>query len=337
MAVYEPTSGRIVALCCVTCEKPFEHTTKSKGRYPRFCSAECRATQHGVRSIQRRPKLIGRTLHTITCAQCGVAFQTIDLKRKCCSVDCGSLWGKAQSDLKRAERSAVRNTRTCESCGKVFRRHRTSDPGRFCSRKCAATAARKWPTLRAAKKARKARYRSRRRLASGLDDPIGCAKCGTEFVRKQRHHRFCSDICRAPSATAGSPKLCMRCGDEFVATHGGQGFCGDDCRKAASRRFRPSGGRKDRDRARKAGVKYEPINRAKLYQRDGWRCQICGVKTPKRMRGKLVDNAPELDHRVPLARGGDHTWDNAQTACRRCNQAKGAHRVVGQMNLFAKP
>lgn len=46
MARHQPTSGRVVTLCCVTCEKPFDHTTKLRGRYPRFCSDPCRAAKY---------------------------------------------------------------------------------------------------------------------------------------------------------------------------------------------------------------------------------------------------------------------------------------------------
>jgi 5-methylcytosine-specific restriction endonuclease McrA len=71
-----------------------------------------------------------------------------------------------------------------------------------------------------------------------------------------------------------------------------------------------------------------------VLDRDGWRCQMCGVKTPKRLRGTFDDRAPELDHRVPMAMGGGHVWDNVQCSCRRCNAAKNAMAVLGQTNLF---
>jgi 5-methylcytosine-specific restriction endonuclease McrA len=40
-----------------------------------------------------------------------------------------------------------------------------------------------------------------------------------------------------------------------------------------------------------------------------------------------------LDHIVPLAKGGTHTWNNVQCTCRRCNAGKAA-KVIGQMLLF---
>lgn len=40
--------------------------------------------------------------------------------------------------------------------------------------------------------------------------------------------------------------------------------------------------------------------------------------------GSLSERAPELDHVVPLSRGGGHVYGNVQLLCRMCNGAKGA-------------
>lgn len=93
----------------------------------------------------------------------------------------------------------------------------------------------------------------------------------------------------------------------------------------------------NRSRARRFGVPYEQIDPIEVFGRDRWRCQICGRKTPKSRRGTLADNAPELEHRIPMALGGPHTMANVQCACRRCNMAKGARRVVGQLPLWDAP
>lgn len=36
------------------------------------------------------------------------------------------------------------------------------------------------------------------------------------------------------------------------------------------------------------------------------------------------DNYPSVDHIVPLAKGGLHSWDNVQLAHFKCNTLKGA-------------
>lgn len=49
-----------------------------------------------------------------------------------------------------------------------------------------------------------------------------------------------------------------------------------------------------------------------IYERDGWCCRKCGRHT---------DNL-EIDHIVPISKGGKTTMDNLQTLCARCNKEK---------------
>jgi 5-methylcytosine-specific restriction protein A len=51
-----------------------------------------------------------------------------------------------------------------------------------------------------------------------------------------------------------------------------------------------------------------------VFQRDGHRCQSCG-KTGK--KAKL-----QVDHIVPLAKGGSNDLSNLQALCAHCNQRK---------------
>lgn len=71
-----------------------------------------------------------------------------------------------------------------------------------------------------------------------------------------------------------------------------------------------------------------------VFDRDGWKCQICGIKTPKELRGSHKASAPEIDHIVPISKGGHHTMTNVQTSCRSCNAAKSDKAPIGQMGLF---
>ncbi|AKR55715.1 hypothetical protein XM25_07875 [Devosia sp. H5989] len=77
----------------------------------------------------------------------------------------------------------------------------------------------------------------------------------------------------------------------------------------------------------------EAVNPLLVFERDRWTCKLCGRKTPKRLRGTVKPDAPELDHIVPLALGGEHSYRNTQCACRQCNSAKGA-TAMGQTLLF---
>ena len=51
-----------------------------------------------------------------------------------------------------------------------------------------------------------------------------------------------------------------------------------------------------------------------IYARDGQRCRKCGRRT----------DDLEIDHIIPIAKGGKSTYDNLQTLCRACNKKKGS-------------
>jgi len=82
-------------------------------------------------------------------------------------------------------------------------------------------------------------------------------------------------------------------------------------------------------RAKSYGADVEPINPIAIMERDAWTCHICGVEAPRELRGTMRWNAPELDHIIPLAAGGSHTYDNVACAHRACNLEKGDALPLG--------
>ena len=71
-----------------------------------------------------------------------------------------------------------------------------------------------------------------------------------------------------------------------------------------------------------------------MYTRDAWRCQLCG-KLVNVKAHYLDDDAPTIDHVIPMSLGGGHLWDNVQCAHRRCNSVKGAAIVVQPLLVVA--
>ena len=61
-----------------------------------------------------------------------------------------------------------------------------------------------------------------------------------------------------------------------------------------------------------------PTLRQKILERDHFRCVRCG-RTPQRDGVRL-----EVDHIIPISKGGKTVLDNLQTLCFECNRGKGA-------------
>lgn len=60
---------------------------------------------------------------------------------------------------------------------------------------------------------------------------------------------------------------------------------------------------------------YLPMKeKIKIFERDNYTCQICECKVSK--------NNAQIDHKIPLIRGGDLSESNLQTLCLECNVVK---------------
>jgi hypothetical protein len=115
------------------------------------------------------------------------------------------------------------------------------------------------------------------------------------------------------STTTGACRECGAVGTLY------NGYCYQmPCQSEANARIRGALGR-----ALAYGVPWVPIDPMDVFDVSGWRCYLCGVDTPKRLRGTIDRAAPELDHVIPLARGGGHLPENVENICRECNNRKG--------------
>ena len=176
--------------------------------------------------------------------------------------------------------------------------------------------------------------------AVGRDNATGyCARCfltsdeRRALRRKPETAKSCGS-CGARVGRRNESGLCRRC---FTST---PGYRHAAVERAAAWFGRNPGAKASHSslrRARMRGAQAEDIDHLAVFARDGWRCQICARPTPASRHGTAYGNAPQLDHRVALAAGGTHTYDNVQCACLRCNFAKGARRIVGQLPIWPRP
>ena len=61
--------------------------------------------------------------------------------------------------------------------------------------------------------------------------------------------------------------------------------------------------------------------RHEVFKRDGYRCRECGASKE--------ETSLEIDHILPVAKGGTNDIDNLQTLCRECNRMKHTDEWVG--------
>jgi len=236
--------------------------------------------------------------------------------------------------------SPTRVLHQCKHCGLSFYPKRT-DRLMFCSRECSF--AHKHAN-RASEDELHRRLIARQDARRKVCEPVPCNQCSTLFVPKTSKHGLCSLACqsiwrqkyhlslaRIKDARDRDPRSCAECGKLFVPEYGNKRrkFCSEDCGYTAAKRTSRKVGK-----LRKRVATIEPVNATKVFDRDGWRCQLCKCFTPRKHRGTYHPRAPELDHIVPLAAGGEHSYRNTQCTCRKCNSAKGS-KPLGQLRLMA--
>ena len=80
----------------------------------------------------------------------------------------------------------------------------------------------------------------------------------------------------------------------------------------------------------KIPFRIRPFSKRNLFMRDQYICQYCGLE--------YETNELTLDHVIPRSKGGESSWENTVTCCKKCNEKKGDH-LPGEveMNLLKKP
>ena len=169
-----------------------------------------------------------------------------------------------------------------------------------------------------------------------------CAHCDAalpEYTGRGRRPKYCDKTCsrRAQKAAEktrpGKPCTENECDRKVVA----RGLCtmhykrarraaGDEptatpWTEARQRSY-------DTRRARKRGATIGPaFTRAEVYERDNWTCGLCGERISP-SAAYPDPRSPSLDHVIPLALGGAHSFGNAQASHLACNVRKGAHSHI---------
>lgn len=222
------------------------------------------------------------------CDVCGKRFKPRDHRSRFCCESCVGL-----------ERQGP--TLSCARCGGVFIATRNSRGAEFCSWSCAH------PSVEPAGEC-------------GLAW-ASCVQCRVVFMARGGRRRCdsCPRLSRYTPALL-TPRRCPNCGWLFNPEPTGgklRRFCSARCTQRFQHRRR---------RAHEAGVMMAPIDELRIYQRDGFICQLCmepvDVTLPTQHKW-----AATIDHITPISKGGPDTPANVQLAHRGCNSRKG-NRVV---------
>lgn len=217
---------------------------------------------------------------------------------------------------------------SCRQCGGdpgVF--VSTGRPKKFCSKACYA----EWSN---------ARQRPRRGNCTVCDDSptiaLGlCVKHYSQSRRKRASCIVCNEV--VPYGRRGSSaKFCsVQCMAKHWEIHHSCKSCGKvlserkavRCRSCSKRELAAIRPKKRKPSSEYSHRRRQRMGYTKISWRDisvkfGWSCHWCGVETPESLRGSYADNSPEMDHAIPLAKGGTHTVENMVNSCRRCNLLK---------------
>ena len=260
------------------------------------------------------------------CEWCGKEYKPKTLWQRFCCDRCGRQWRKEYG---------FKHTYVCQHCGETYKA-KVRDRNKYCSRECAF--------------AHRGEIAELHRQGMGKRCPIHytvCAQCGQPFMARRKGLKRCSDECQkaharecyasyATEKKGHKERVCQFCGETFIAPYGDKRkrFCSIDCSRKDWRREYPE--QKIIDRHRRRARKYgngrvQKINPFEVYERDAWRCGICGKPVDPELEFPHPYSA-SLDHIQPLAAGGTHAYANVQLAHLICNSYKGASGG-GQLRL----
>ena len=176
----------------------------------------------------------------------------------------------------------------CNECGAHFERCADMAKGASNQFEC--------PECLEKKKAIKMLTRKLNLIANNKPYEHTCVICGSTYMSASDTSKYCSKTCKWKAR-----KITIK---ELVGYH--------SCSRHVAR-------------AIAYGCEYEHgIRLHKLIRRDHNTCQICGkpCDVNDRRYGTAGPLYPSIDHIIPLAKGGSHTWDNVQLAHMICNSFK---------------
>lgn len=224
-------------------------------------------------------------VYVAACEACGTEMRTSQ-PAKTCSPTC------RQAAHRKRKGPKPPRTRECIQCAARFCPVPASSPEGFCSAEC----------RREHKRAYTRAWRAKR------NPPVvrQCPRCNRDFQTNTKKKRYCTDWCRAEhyyelnrEAIKARVETRMNSGerDHIVAVW-----------------LRNAKLREQRKLTNPGSVGVSVRDWRRLLTRYGHCCAYCGARSDRL----------QMDHVIPLSRGGRHAIGNVLPACRRCNTSKRA-------------
>lgn len=166
-------------------------------------------------------------------------------------------------------------------------------------------------------------------------DTIECCKCGAHKPIGKRTSSYKTPCikCSPDDWMVHHAHYCKDCGCLIQIPH--SSLCSSCKKEHRAERERQKSIRSNKNRRMHAirnGRIDSGITFKRIMKRDGNICAICGkpvdmndyhiTETGRRRPDAMY---PSVDHIIPLAKGGTHTWDNVQLAHYMCNALKSDH------------
>ncbi len=167
-----------------------------------------------------------------------------------------------------------------------------------------------------------------------------CKWCGERYwLKGTGRDTFCSRECSYESLSyygkinsfwrkvkdhSDRASVCSYCGSTYTMFYGNK-YCCDNCRCLSLRKIYRVASKKRWEIMNNECS--DKIDRNSVFIEADWICQICGIVTDP-LQCKTHHSRPELDHIIPLSRGGSHVLSNVQCLCLRCNRSK-KDKIIG--------
>jgi len=259
------------------------------------------------------------------CKGCGICFITTDARRWFHTKGCGRSKREPQTNEWLLANKPHLPTEPCLNCGKPvvqYRKRRTEMEGRYCSTSCRP---RRDPIKAIANKASWPPIPTR---GAKMAIREGCLDCGTNLKQGRcKRHRLQRVLLLKQLRTRINwllPRACVNCNESFNRFDQG-GVC-DICLRVSD----SENSSRRKARIRGAMRSDRGISHRALHEIFNGTCALCNHKTqpPEIWDGwdgkTWMPFAPTVDHIIPVARAGTHTWDNVQLAHALCNSIKQA-------------